>query len=279
MARAAQSGVRSSLLAVGSQAGLDLAGFFAVGEVMGCVVQHLGWQGYVGCGWYGGMGGAWQVTTQVAVPGSRLPFSPYVDAYDGGWSLALGRMLEECRALGGDGVVGVSLEEHHLGSGNREFVALGTAVRSVGTEHVRRPFSTTLGGIDVAKLLQDGWVPAAIVPAIAAGVRHDDYRTRAATMWSAGNIEVPGYTALVSQTRAATRTLLGRRCADIGADGVILSSPMTLSISELEIGEGHRDHAAVATVFGTALAAFHPRARSAAAGSRPGSLAILPLNN
>ena len=42
------------------------------------------------------------------------------------------RMLLECQSLGGDGVVGVRLEQRHLGQGNREFVALGTAVRAAG---------------------------------------------------------------------------------------------------------------------------------------------------
>lgn len=275
--RARRSGVRTSLLAVDSQAGLDLCGFVPVGEVMGTMVQHLGWQGYAGCGWYpgwGGVGAVFDVRTQVATPGSQLAFAPYLNALDHAWRSALGRMLTECRALGGDGVVGVRLEEIHLGEGNREFLALGTAVRSLGTTHAEKPFATTLGGADVAKLLHAGWAPAGVLVCLSLGVRHDDYRTVQSTMWGAGNVEVPGYTDLVGAVREANRRLLARRCADLGADGAILTTPMSLQVHELEVSEGHRDHAAVASLVATAVAGFgrHP----SLAGI--GSLAVLPLN-
>lgn len=279
--RARRSGVTSSLLAVDSQAGLDSAGLAPVGEVMGCLVQHIGWQGYAGCGWYGGFGGAlgtpFQVTTQVATPGAGLSFSPYVDALDGGWRGAIGRMLEECRELGGDGVVGVRLEERHLDQGNREFSALGTAVRSLGPTHTRRPFATTLAGQEVAKLLQARWVPAGILVCLALGIRHDDYRTRQATFWSAGNVEVPGYSELVGNVREGCRQLLRRRCAEAGAEGAVLTSPMSLSIHELEIAEGHTDHAAIASLVATTIAYF---GRPGAGGPppHPHPLVILPLD-
>jgi hypothetical protein len=269
--------VRTSLFSVDSQVGLDLCGFVPVGEVMGTMVQHLGWQGYAGCGWYAGYGGygaVYEVRTQVAMPGSRLAFAPYLNALDHGWRTAIGRMLTECRALGGDGVIGVRLEETSLDGGNREFVALGTAVRSLGTEHLAQPFATTLGGADVAKLLHAGWVPAAILVCLALGVRHDDFQTRQATMWTAGNAEVPGYTDLVGAVREGDRRLLSRRCAELGADGAILTTPMSIQVSALEVGDGHTDHAAVASLVATAVASFgrHPGLGGV------GSLAVLPLN-
>ena len=283
VARARASGVRSSLLAVDAQAGLDATGLVPVGEVMGCLVEHIGWQGYAGCGWYGGMGMGLAAAgygqgfeTIVAGPGSSVGFAPYVDALNAGWDGAIGRMLAECAALGGDGVVGVRLEERHLGNDNREFVALGTAVRSLAGRHTSRPFATTLDGQDVAKLLHAHWVPAAIVVAIAVGIRHDDYRTRQATFYGAGNVEVPGYTDLVSRVRGEARRVLDRRCASVGADGAILTTPMWLSIHGLEVGEGHTDHAAEAGMAATAVCHFGRR------GSRPGRpapLAVLPLTH
>ena len=280
--RARASGVRSSLLAVGAQAGLDAAGFVPVGEVMGCLVLHIGWQGYAGCGWvggpgygsyYGGTGAGFQ--TLVAGPGSRFGFAPYVDALDGGWRGAIGRMLDESAALGGDGVVGVRLEERHLGTGNRELVALGTAVRSLGRTHLRRPFATTLDGQDVTKLLHSHWVPAGVVVAIAVGIRHDDYRTRQATFLGAGNMEVPGYSDLVARTREGARQVLAGRCAGTGADGAILTTPMWLSIHELEVAEGHTDHAAEAGVVATMVCHFGRRGEAPA---RSPALSILPLD-
>ncbi len=273
--RARRSGVRSSLLSVDAQIGLGAAGFVFVGEVMGCVVAHLGWQGYVGCGWYGAFGVPAAVTTQIATPGSTAAFAPYVDALDSSWRLALERMLEECRAIGGDGVVGVRLEERRLDSGAREFVALGTAVTARGSVHPGRPFATALSGTQVAKLLANGWVPAGVVVAIAAGIRHDDLRTRQAAMWTAGNVEVPGYSDLVARVREATRRLLSRRLSAIGADGAVLTGPWTLDVHALEVGEGHVDHAAVSSLVATALCAFAPRHL----GVAPASLMILPLSN
>lgn len=287
--RAKRSGVRTSLLAVDSQAGLDTAGFAPVGEVMGSAVIHLGWQGYAGCGFYGGPGPMYvpgrvgnpagygyyndvMATTQVATPGSQMSFAPYLDALDGGWRLAIDRMLAEARALGGDGVVGVSLTEEHVGQGNREFMALGTAVRSLGREHTTRPFSTTLGGSDLAKLLRAGWVPAAVMVCLSLGVRHDDYRTRQATFWSAGNVEVPGYTELVSVVREANRRLIASRCAQLGADGAVLTTPMSIRIEELEVGDNHRDHAAIASCVASAIATFGDKSASQS------TLVILPLD-
>ncbi len=276
LARAKDSGVRTSLLAVDSQAGLDTAGFAPVGEVMGSTVLHLGWQGYAGCGWYGGgMGGfsmPFQVSTQVAAPGSGLAFAPYLDALDAGWKTAIGRMLAEARALGADGIVGVRLSEDRFEQGNREFLALGTAVRSLGQVHTNRPFATTLGGSDLAKLLRAGWVPAAVMVCLSLGIRHDDFRTRQSTFWSAGNIEVPGYTDLVTTVREANRRQISLRCAELGADGAVLTSPMRIQIEELEVGEGHTDHAAIASCIATALATFGDKSAS----SR--SLVVLPLN-
>lgn len=267
--RARRSGVKTSLLSVPAHTGVMAAGFTPVGEVMGCIVAHLGWSGYGGCGWGYGMAPPQYTITSTNSRG-YFGFGPYVDAKRSAWASAINRMLAECAALGGDGVVGVRLTESDLTEGNREFVALGTAVRSQGQHHAERPFATTLDGQDLAKLLQGGYVPAAIVVAISVGIRHDDWRTIQATFLSAGNIEVSGYTDLVQTVRHDARRDLERRLAELGATGAILTSPMTLRISEIEPGEGHRDHIAESSLVATALVgSFKP------APAPP--LSILPL--
>ncbi len=273
--RARTSGVASSLLPVAGHVGIESCGFTPVGEVMGCIVEYIGFQGYGGCGWYagsgmyagagGGYGGAYGgsyasppvVTSGGGSSSSWAGFAPYVSALYHGWDTAVDRMLTEASELGADGVVGVRLTEQHLGAGNREFVALGTAVRSTGETHAGWPFSTTLAGQDVAKLVHSGWMPASIAVGISVAIRHDDYATRVAQGAWAPNMEVAGFSELVTAVRADARRQLAQRTSHAGADGAILDSPVSLSVHELEAGEGHRDHVAESSVLASTVVRFH----------------------
>ncbi|MBV8540336.1 MAG: heavy metal-binding domain-containing protein [Pseudonocardiales bacterium] len=277
MRRFARTGLRTSLLTVPAAVGVQSVGFDPVGEVMGCIVEHIGWSGFGGCGYFGGIGGfgiaGGTVTSSGSVP--FVGFGPYVDALYQGYDTALGRMTEEAAAMDADGVVGVRLSVSHLGSrtgaGNREFTALGTAVRARSRHRPSRVFTTDLAGQDVAKLVQAGWVPVALVYGISVAVRHDDWRTQRQASWGAGNTEVSGYTELVVHVRADARHRFDRQARSAGAQGAIVSS-MSLRIGEMEPAENHRDHVAEASVFGTALVSFH---RGPRAPTR--SLTILPL--
>jgi uncharacterized protein YbjQ (UPF0145 family) len=289
MARFQADGVRTSLLDVPGAAAVTGVGLPPVGEVMGCMVEHIGWAGFGGCGWYGsGMGWSggipgtvgggiaggvgWGGGTVTSGSGARFAgFAPYVDALYRGYDTALSRMVTEAQAMGADGVVGVRLTVEHLGQGNREFVALGTAVRASGQVHAPRPFVTDLPGADLAKLLHAGWVPISIAFGISVAVRHDDYATRnQASAWG-WNTEVSGYTELVQHVRHDARTRFAEHASRAGAEGAIVSH-MGLHIWEQEPSEGHRDHVAESTVFGTTLVRFH---RGRTAPTR--ALTILPL--
>ena len=272
MARFRADGVRTSLLDVRGAVSVTGVGLPPVGEVMGCMVQHIGWQGFGGCGYYGSGFGRWGGPTVTSGGGARYAgYAPYVDALYRGWDTAIGRMLIEAQAMGADGVVGVRLSQEHLGQDNREFVALGTAGRAEDGRHPARPFVTDLAGADVAKLLHAGWVPVSIAFGIAVAVRHDDYATRSqAGAWS-GNTEVAGYTELVQHVRADARAQFAAHAARAGADGAIVSS-IGLHVWEREQGEGHRDHVAESTVSGTTIARF---TRGPTAPTR--ALTVLPL--
>lgn len=275
MQRFAADGVRTSLLDVSGMTSVSAVGLPPVGEVMGCIVEHIGWQGFGGCGYYGGVAGwAGNWGAQTVTSGAGNPwagFKPYVDALYRGYDTAIARMVVEAQAMGADGVVGVRLSVNHLGQDNREFVALGTAVRAQGDDHPARPFVTDLPGADVAKLLHAGWVPVSIAFGISMAIRHDDAWTQGqASSWS-GNTEVYGYTELVTHVRADARKRFADHAAQAGADGAIVSS-IDFSVSAREPSEGHRDHVAESTVFGTTLARFH---RSNTAPTR--ALTILPL--
>jgi uncharacterized protein YbjQ (UPF0145 family) len=267
--RAAAAGVATSLLSAPAAVSLEGCGFSPVGEVMGCIVEHIGWRGY-GCG---AGPGSWSVGTVTSGTRNRWAgLTPYVDALYRGWETALSRMLVEAADLGADGVVGVRLTKARLGEGgNHEFVALGTAVRGHGPTRARRPFHTDLSGSDVAKLLHAGWVPTGIAVGIAAAVRHNDYRTYNQARMFAGNTEVTGYTDLVSRVRHDARTQFTRRAADLGGESATVSQ-MGLRVWANEPSENHVDHYAEATVIGTTATRFH---RGEAAPTR--SLSILPL--
>jgi uncharacterized protein YbjQ (UPF0145 family) len=276
MARFSAGGVRTSLLDVPGMASVRGVGLPPVGEVMGCMVQHIGWQGFGGCGMYGpsagwGMGMGWGATVTSGSGARYAGYAPYVDALYRGYDTAIARMMTEAQTMGADGVVGVRLTVTHLGQDNREFVALGTAVRAGGAVHTPRAFVTDLPGADVAKLLHAGWVPVSIAFGISVAVRHDDYATLSQARAWGQNTEVSGYTQLVQHVRDDARDRFGQHAARAGADGAIVSS-MDLHVWEHEPAEGHRDHVAESTVFGTTIAKFH---RGRTAPTR--ALTILPL--
>jgi uncharacterized protein YbjQ (UPF0145 family) len=280
MKRFARTGLRTSLLTVPGALGISAAGFEPVGEVMGCIVEHIGWSGFGGCGYFGGMGGFGGLggfggmgggTVRPTGSATFIGFGPYVDALYRGYDTALARMTAEAAAMDADGVVGVRLPVSHLGSDNREFLALGTAVRARSRHRPRQVFTTDLAGQDVAKLVMAGWVPSALVYGISVLVRHDDWQTQRQSSWGAGNTEVSGYTELVTHVRADARHRFDQQARSTGAEGAIVSST-TLTIGQIEPSENHRDHVAESTVFGTALVSFH---RGSRAPTR--SLTVLPL--
>ena len=105
MRRAAEGGAWTSLLSVPAAAGLEVAGFDPVGEVMGSMVQRIGWSSYYGCG------SVWGTNSQTITSGShpRAGFAPYAHAQENGWATAIGRMVTEAAGIGADGIVGVRL--------------------------------------------------------------------------------------------------------------------------------------------------------------------------
>lgn len=278
--RARSSGLWTSLLSTPAAGSLQTVGLDPVGEVMGCVVEQVGWQGG-GCGAGYGFG---FVSAPSVVMGSRdgrwAGFGPYAEAVRRGYATALSRLLQEVRALGADGVVGVRLTLSML-DGAREFMALGTAVRARSSVRPATPFLTDLAGSEVAKLMQGGWVPAALLVAFEVAIRHDDWRTSGqASSWA--NVEVSGYTELTQYVRHTVRADIASQVARVGADGFV-ASRIGLRIFDVEPGEGHRDHVAEALMTGTALAQFGPgRRRGASPTLGPPAtrtLSVLPLNS
>ncbi len=256
----------SSLLDASAHLSVKLCGFTPVGEVMGCIVQNIGFTGYAGCGWYGY--GVQQFSTTL-YDGRNTSYwgglNPYLSALRSGYHTALLRMQAEARELGADGVIGVTLKESRFEDGQREYMAMGTAITSTGTAHAKTPFMTLLSGNDLAKLIPAGWIPQSILVAISLGIRHDDYYTRMAassigriptTSFATYNIELPGHTDLLNTVRHDVRQQLSRMAKTANADGVILSEQVTTEIHEIEVGEQHRDLVGMAMATGNAIARY-----------------------
>lgn len=246
-----QGDVRSSMLDVPGAAALEGVGLQPVGEVMGVIVEHVGWQG-LGCP---AIGGGRSGQSRALVSGSQgdwLGMGAYATALYRGYDVALDRMVQEATALGADGVVDVRIDVRGLGQGNREFVVLGTAVRAGGRTRPARPFTTTLTGPHVAALLLGGYAPVRAVVGLAVGIRHDDWQTqRQARAWRV-NTEVAGYTELLSATKEGARRQLAERIRRTGGEGAVVDVVRTL-VNEVEPTQNHQDHVAESYLMGTAV--------------------------
>ena len=279
MAEIRQSGTWGSALSTNEFAAIRSVGFEPAGQVLGAAVYNVGYTGGFTCpgAWagYSGYGAPVSSVTTVSGDGSLGSYGPMVATLYEARRKAIARMTEECTALGGHGVVGVLLTIGRFPTGGLEFKAIGTAVRAPGVPMSLPPFTSGLSGQDFAKLIMDGWVPAALALGISVGARHDDWLTVNQTRWGSGNAEVAGYTDLVNSTRHDAREQLERDVARIGAEGVVVKT-MDVRVREREcpVQEHRRDHIVEATIIGTAITRFSAAPRAA---ERP-SLAILSLD-
>lgn len=245
-------GAWGSLLSTQDFAAVTSVGFEPVGHVLGAGVLHLG---YVSRGGKCSAIGSYTPRTDLASAAGG-PFNALLRKRYGVRQQALSRAVEECRELGGDGIVGVTLSIRPFPAGGTEFALQGTAVRARAGARPAAPFSSHLSAQEFARLLRAGWVPTALVFGISLGARHDDRRTRRQRRWTVTG-EIQGYSELVKDTRRDAREQLRKAVAAQGADGVVVDQ-MTLHISERECPteEGARDHVAEAAILGTTIASF-----------------------
>jgi uncharacterized protein YbjQ (UPF0145 family) len=264
------AGAWRSLFSAQDFAAITSVGFDPVGDVLGTAVVHLGYASRGGkCS---GMGSYTPRTDLASATGG--PFSLLLRKRYGVRHEALSRAVEECRALGGDGIVGVTVRIKPFPAGGTEFTVQGTAIRARTEIRPAAPFSSHVSAQEFARLLCAGWVPAALVFGIALGARHDDKRTRNQTRRMATS-EVRGYSELVRDTRRDARKQLASAVAGQGADGVVVDE-ITLHLGERECPteDGMHDHVAEAAIMGTMIASFD---RSPATGERA-PLTVMHLN-
>src|SRR5215469_9893034 len=258
-------GAWGSSLGVAEFAAISKVGFRPVGQVLGAAVWNLGDTGGEECPYgvqvYRREGtttgqAAMGLVRQVRAPSGAAAIGaarPLVSALYQARRAAISRMIRECSALGGLGVIGVSLTVGPFGEGSLEFRAVGTA----GVRLRSAPFASDLSGQDFTKLVGHGWIPVGLAMGVAVGYRHDDWLTRGQTKMTAGNVEVEGYTYLVRQMRTDARNELELDLVRMGADGVVVREMQTkISERRCPIVPLGRDHVAEATIVGTAITQF-----------------------
>lgn len=277
-----------SALSADEFAAIRSVGFAPVGQVLGAAVYNVGFPGGYTCPTYGskdaeaiidfnrsrGYGPAVSYT-HVSGGGGASAYGPLVNTLYAARRKAIARMTEQCQALGGHGVVGVSMSLGRFPAGGVEFNAIGTAIRAPGGVRLSTPFTSAVSGQDFAKLIMAGLVPVSLVLGISIGVRHDDWLMRGQTRWMVGNVEVAAYTELVNRTRQDARNELRLEVDRVTADGVVIQrTELHIGESECRGKERAHDYRAEVTMLGTAISHFGP---GRVHRERP-SLAVLSLD-
>lgn len=260
-----------SVLSAGGFAAIRSVGFEPVGQVFGAAVYPLAATAAVSCP---GTAMPSQTAAPAGVTGWAGPAARVTQALYEGRQRAIDRLTDECSALGGNGIVGASLQvTESLGdnftAATVEFKVAGTAVRAKGCPPLPRPFTTELSGPDFAKLIMDGWVPAGIAMGISVAGLHDPLARTGSGPWGTGNAEVPAYTDLLLCARQDARSRLEQAVREFGADGVVVSAmSLHLRRDQCQAHPSGTDHFAEVVITGSAVARFAGR-RKAGWGQKP----------
>jgi uncharacterized protein YbjQ (UPF0145 family) len=206
-AGAAAGGVFTSDLSVSEYALLGEAGFEPLGFVVGSSIYHVGLQP-----------GRWSQNMELQV---------LTQAMYNARELAMARMRAEADHLGADGIVGVQLRMQMYAWGQEvlEFVATGTAVRSLGSGGAHRApgnraFTSDLSAQDFFRLLACGAVPVAFV--LGTCVYHIAHQSLMQTLRQAGqNQEMVLFTQGIYEARELALTRMQAEAAQAGASGIV----------------------------------------------------------
>jgi uncharacterized protein YbjQ (UPF0145 family) len=215
---------------VGGFAAATIAGFDPVGQVFGTSVVYLGPPGLGRCFVPGNRSTRREAHTSADPDNALVAKLKLVRAR------ALERAVAECRALGGDGIIGLRVSTADFFSQTVEFTVQGTAVRARSLTRPDAPFTTHASGPDLARLLRSGWVPFALVSGVAIAACHFDDSMSLQTrhrVGAAGNREVSGYTRIANDARREAHRALADAVRERGGEGAVLHE-MTLHFSERE---------------------------------------------
>ncbi len=221
--QATEGGAYTSDLSVAELAALRSVGYRPLAMVLGSSLYQMGW---IYTGWNslgGGLGGL--NYGGVEPQENRSLTASLLDAR----ARAVNRLMLEAQGLGAEGVVGVRLKINRWewASGMAEFTVIGTAVaRDGGTHPGTQPFTSTLSGQDLAKLLSTGHRPLRLVMGASAyqavaffGGGLGRMGGFGVSAWS--NQEVTSYTLALNRAQDMARRRLAQEAAQVSAGGVV----------------------------------------------------------
>jgi uncharacterized protein YbjQ (UPF0145 family) len=243
------TGVFTSDLSVSEYVLLGEAGFEPLGFVVGSSIYHVGLQI-----------GRWSQNQELQV---------LTQAMYSARELAMTRMRAEADHLGADGIVGVLLrmQMYAWGQDVLEFVATGTAVRSLGsTAGVHRApdgraFTSDLSAQDFFRLLAGGAVPVAFV--LGTCVYHIAHQSAMQALRQAGqNQEMVQFTQGVYEARELALSRMQAEAVQCGSSGIV---GVAVSVSNHVWGE----HATEFLATGTAVRRLADEHKLAATSPKP----------
>jgi len=237
------------MLSVDEFTAIRSVGFEPIGQVLGVSVHQGGYPYGIRCGAYPGMPAYGPIKAIPSVP-SFLRVAR---------DMALARMVEECVALGGQGIVDVTVELKPFVSGAIEFSVVGSAVRAIGplprptySKPLPVPFTADLTGRDFALLVRNGWMPTRMVFGLANRIRHTTSALQ--FRWGWANTELTHLSTLIHRTRVDARDDLADEARKAGGLHVVVRD-MSLRQWEQECpgSSGGRDYLCQFTIWGTAV--------------------------
>ena len=191
---------------------------------------------------------------------------------------ALARMTAECRALGGEGVLGVAIHRSRPTHDLYEFTVIGTVVRRVDRppgQDRAEPWTTTMSAAEVGALERGGWRPVHLLYELQRFGNHAGYLGNGGGRLNPMNYqtgEVTAAVAVLEYGRSRVRELLNRR---LPAGGGMILDELSGEIDRHECTaiDGQSDFVVDVEAIGTAIEAIGP-ARPPSA--RP-ALDIMPV--
>jgi len=225
------------------------AGFEPLGLVLGSSIYHVGYQ-------FAGIR-------------QNLEMTVLTQAMYHARELAMTRMEEEAESLHADGIIGVRLEvnRYEWGAGLAEFMAIGTAVRSLGESHRPahgRPFTSDLSGQDFWALLKSGYKPVGLV--MGNCVYHVAHQSLGQSLRTMGqNVEMTNFTQALYDARELAMDRMQTEASDLGAQGIV-------AVQLLERNHGWGSHVIEFFAVGTGVVEGNPDHRV------PEPQLIYPLN-